>query len=110
MNEMIKEMNAVEDAFINAAATFKNKLISIVKKYGKVKYNPPGTPEPDYVIDKADNEPEKEVTMTVDEELVCVDKVSVYISDIYINDTILVDNTDEYTCVAEFLRNNINED
>lgn len=110
MNETIREMNTVEDVFINAAATFKNKLVSIVKKYGKVEYSPPGTPEPDYVINKVDEEPEKEVTMTVDEELICVDKVSVYMSDIYVNDTILVNNTDEYTCVAEFLRNNINED
>lgn len=110
MNEVIMAMNAAEDAFINAAAIFKNGLISVIKKYGNTEYNSPEAKEPDYVINKMDDNPVNEVTMTVDEELVCVDKVSVYMSDIYVNGTILVDNTDEYTCVAEFLRNNIKED
>lgn len=110
MNEAIKEINAAEDAFVNAAVIFKNKLVSVIKKYGRIEYNPPGTPDPDYIIDRINDESEDEVTMTVDEELVDVNRVSVYISDIYVNDTILVDNTDEYTCVAEFLRNNIKED
>lgn len=103
-------INAAENAFIDAAAIFKNGLISVIKKYGDMEYNSPEAEEPDYVINKVNNKLVKEVTMTIDEELVYIDKVSVYMSDIYVNGTILVDNTDEYTCVAEFLRDNIKED
>lgn len=110
MNEAIKEINAAEDVFINAAARFKNELVSAIKKYGRIEYNPPGTPDPDYIIDRINDEPEDAVTMTVDGELIDINRVSAYISDIYVNDMVLIGNTDEYSCVAEFLRNNIKED
>lgn len=109
MNEDIMMINAAEDAFVNAAGIFKDGLISVIKKYGNIEYNPPETPDPDYVINRINNEPEKVVTMTIDEELVEIEKVSVFMSCIYVNDIYLIDSTNEYSCVAEFLRNNIKE-
>ena len=110
MNKDIIKINEVEDAFISAAGKFKDALVFTIRQYGDVEYVPHDTPEPDYVVKRISSDPEETVTMTIDEELVEVEKVSVFMSDIYVNDIYLIDNTNEYSCVAEFLRNNIKED